>query len=142
MATTNKTKADLLMEITHLKASLDSERGWRVKVENDLIDFKQKVRSTAIDVARDNGWCNSGLNETLEELDIEPVATTFHVEVSARLSFDVDLGGDDDVDHDDVRSYLQDKLEEHLSASCQPYNSEWDFTGASGITLTKWEVKK
>jgi hypothetical protein len=50
---------------------------------SELDRYKRKVREVAIRVADEQGWCNEGLNEVLEELDLDPFykTRTFDVEV-------------------------------------------------------------
>lgn len=64
--------------------------------------YRDRVREEAIRVAKENGWCNEGLNMTLENLDLEPVTQTYRVIVRVHAYQDVELdiqaGGEDEVE--------------------------------------------
>jgi hypothetical protein len=57
-----------------------------VDPQSELESYKQRVRRLAIRVANDEGWCSSGLNDALEELDLAPYAGPFSFHGTVRLT--------------------------------------------------------
>lgn len=101
------TKAELEEKIAQLELERDGLIAGRMRAENDLIDFKQKVRHVAVEVAQEQGWCLEGLNTRLAELNLEQVPVRAKVTTLVEVTWDVDLSDDGDVDHNDVKDYLE-----------------------------------
>lgn len=55
------------------KAELAAELKRLAPIEYEYALYKQRVRAKAIEVANDQEWCRDGLNEALEELDLDKV---------------------------------------------------------------------
>jgi hypothetical protein len=71
-----------------------------------LIDaFRIQVRDVAIDVASEQGWCESGLNRRLEELGLDPVLGTAEWTIEVNGTVTVTFHGERP-DPDDAREWL------------------------------------
>lgn len=64
------TKVEVERELARTKDEVILLRG-------KLEDFRTQVRDKAIEVANEQGWCSAGLNETLEELDLPKVPSSY-----------------------------------------------------------------
>lgn len=75
-----------------------------------LEEYKARVRAKAIEVAREEEWCRSGLNEALEDLDLEPVESHFEMEITVKLKMRVEVGDDFDgydATNEELRQYFE-----------------------------------
>lgn len=110
MATNGPTKAELQAERDVLWRELE-------RTQRELETFKNDVRERAIEVAQDQGWCQSGLNETLDALGLPTVHSNYTVTLDLRLRFDVDLSSVDltGVDLDD--KWFENAVRNHMDYS-------------------------
>lgn len=74
-----------------------------------MSEYMNLVRETAIQVAEDNEWCKQGLNETLEILSLELVATKRQVsfEVTATWTVTATTETTEEVDEDFISNSIQ-----------------------------------
>jgi hypothetical protein len=84
------------------KVEMEKELRRLRNAAEDLDAYKQQVRDKAIEVAGEQGWCKSGLNETLRELDIEPVADSWRRTALVRIVYLCDN------EEDEIRSISMD----------------------------------
>lgn len=91
--------------------------------------FRAQVREEAIRVAESQGWCDEGLNRTLENLGLDPVTKEWlvNVEVTATRVFTVTISSTtDDQAWRDVDALSQDDLEELIGDDLAA--SDWSYS--------------
>jgi hypothetical protein len=88
----------LKREVTELTAQTE-------RLQQQLENFREQVRKEAIRVAREQDWCDNGLNETMDNLGLDRVTDEdklvpckAEITVIAYRSFTVDLEATDDDD--------------------------------------------
>ena len=59
--------------------------------EQALVAYKVRVRDEAIRVKEEQGWCDEGLAEVLENLDLDPVEVEYEIEVECEIRHTVTL---------------------------------------------------
>ncbi len=93
--------------------------------ESELLSFRDQVREVAIRVAGENGWCDSGLNEVLDELGLDPKTSTWlvEVEVTARQTRTVSVEA---VSEEAAQDQVVQNEDEVLSSEIDSYDWEWD----------------
>ena len=74
------TKADLQEEVERLGALLAIARK-----EHEA--FKERVVEKAVEVAAEQNWCDSGLRQTLDALDLELPTKRYRGEITLRFRF-------------------------------------------------------
>jgi hypothetical protein len=78
------TKAELEKQILILETQLEA-----------LSTYKERVRQAAIEAADEQGWCKSGLNEVLEELDLRKVPDYMRREAIIKVKYIYDPDSSD-----------------------------------------------
>lgn len=61
---------------------LNQTREELAQLKTEFEAYKKQVRDVAIEVAAEQGWCDDGLNERLQELGLEPMARQWEVTVT------------------------------------------------------------
>jgi hypothetical protein len=77
------TKAEIAQELSRTKDEL-----LMLKLTHE--EFRSQVRTAAHEVADEQGWCYSGLNERLEELGLEKVAVSHRRKVLIEVEYEWD----------------------------------------------------
>jgi hypothetical protein len=124
-----------LEEVQRQKAALEQrlqEEHFRVvNAQTTLDSFRDQVREKAIEVAKENNFCNGGLNEVLEELGLQPLPSVFTVEIefTATQTVTVEISAEDlyedQRDEDGVRSYVVSHADD-FAGEASSYNWEVD----------------
>mgnify|MGYP001550756403 CR=1 FL=1 len=93
-------------------------------LEMEHEQFRTQVREKAIEVAANEGWCDSGLNEALEELGLEPKTRTFDVEVQVTASQMVTIEVEA-ADEDEAREIAERDMESEIENEINMH--DWDI---------------
>lgn len=72
--------------------------------------FRTQVRDVAIEVADEQGWCDDGLNERLEQLGLDPRERPYTVGVTVTLSLEIEEAVNQDSAEDQAKDLLSDML--------------------------------
>jgi hypothetical protein len=126
--------AQVHREAERLRIELSASRNTTAAVNDELENFKAKVREVGLRAKEDNGWCDDGFNDVMRELGLPLLPHTFRVKLTltATREVEVDVDASDlepgNRDDDGVRSYLDD-----IDAAREYVNSElgygdWDLT--------------
>lgn len=107
----------IMQERAFLQERCDSLEASITRSQLELRNFKGEVRRVAIDVAEEQNWCKSGLNERLEELGLDPVPYTFNIDASITVNFQIEEA----TDEDDAREQARDVLNDWLSDASDSY---------------------
>jgi|SRR5688572_6942791 hypothetical protein len=83
---------NLRAELERMRAIADENLRKANVASRDLNAFRDKVRTKAIEVAKEEGWCTEGLNQALRDLGLDPYAQKW------RISLTVDVEADDEYD--------------------------------------------
>ena len=131
----DKTKSELLADVRDAQRRESQARA-------DLDRFKRDVRELAIETAREQGWCYSGLNDALEQLGLERVVTKYSVRAVIELDFMVEIGDDFDHASGNVEEYLRSQLRHAVSdVSVDDYSNDWSFQGSGDCTAVAAEAQ-
>lgn len=72
------------------KAEMEAELKQLRRVRDEYAEYKDLVRTVAIREARDNNWCDEGLNEVLEELSLDPKPSRYNRWATVRVMYSYD----------------------------------------------------
>lgn len=112
-------------------------RNARITAQRDHEEFRVKVRDVAIRVARQQDWCDEGLNDVLEELGLPRKTQAYDVEVDVEFTLrkTITVRVDEATDGDSAREQVDSTLvEDTLSNEC-----EWP--DGDDVNLDGWTVQ-
>lgn len=96
-------------EVAVLQVELQKARE-AVSAANDLLcRYQGQVRDKAIEVANEQGWCDAGLNEVLDDLGLqrkEPKKFRFEVTATFEVEATVEAGNESEVSNDWIQASL------------------------------------
>ena len=111
-----KIESELIADVERLNAALIAERAAKndayanvSRIARDFEAFKTQVRVVAIRVADEQNWCDSGLNEVLEELGLPRKQGEYRARVT--VTFDLLIKNDTEPDEYDVRNYVENNVD-------------------------------
>lgn len=103
-----------------------------------LAQFQQEVREVAIRVADEQGWCDSGLNEVLEELGLDSKEPP---RVKATITVTMDVTGEVNRPITEISSdWILNSFQSHRLEN-DPMDSDWEDVSVdvTNVEVTDWE---
>lgn len=139
-----RTRQPLGVQLAAAQEELAAARRRADLAEAQLNGFKEEVREVALEVRRENGWCDQGFNDTMDKLGLEKLPHTFvvEVEVTAKQVISVEIDADnleeENCTEAGARAYVEESgnvdFSDHVSSYNWEYEDEVDIKSVEVLT--------